>query len=266
MGRRITRHDDRLFRRMRTEGNMEIHTFRTKRETSEAAASEAAQILRDAIAARGKARMVVSTGNSQFDFIEALTAAKDVNWRRVEALHLDEYAGMPMSHPASFRLWLKMRVADRVPLLAMQYLNGDAPDTAAECRRYAALLEAEPVDVGLIGIGENGHIAFNDPPVADFQDPVSVKRVLLDEACRLQQVGEGHFPNLDAAPREALTVTCPAILRMKRLVCVVPERRKAEAVRCALRGPVTTACPASVLRNHPRASLYLDQESASLLD
>lgn len=245
---------------------MEIQIYKTKRQTSEVAAGEAARILRDSIASRGKARMVVSTGNSQLDFIETLVGAKDVNWRRVEALHLDEYVGMAMSHPASFRLWLKTRVADRVPLLAMHYLNGDAGDAGVECERYAAVLEAEPVDVGFIGIGENGHIAFNDPAVADFNDPVSVKRVMLDEACRRQQVGEGHFPSLDAAPREALTVTCPAILRMRHLVCVVPERRKAEAVHRALRGPVTTACPASVLREHPHSSVYLDQESASLLE
>lgn len=250
---------------MRAEGEMEIHTYPTKRETGEAAAMEAAAALREAIAAKGKARMVVSTGNSQFDFIEALVHAPGIDWARVEALHLDEYAGMAMSHPASFRLWLKTRLADRVPLFAMHYLNGDAADTEAECRRYAALINTEPVDLGFIGIGENGHIAFNDPPVADFQDPATVKRVTLDEACRRQQVGEGHFADLDAAPREALTVTCPAILRMRRLICVVPERRKAEAVRNALRGPVTTACPASALRNHPHASLYLDSESASLL-
>jgi glucosamine-6-phosphate deaminase len=147
----------------------------------------------------------------------------------------------------------------------MHYLTGDAADIDAECRRYGALIDAEPVDVGFIGIGENGHIAFNDPPVADFQDPATVKTVELDEACRRQQVGEGHFPSLAEAPREALSVTCPAIMRFQRLVCIVPEARKAAAVRCSLEGPVSEACPGSILRTHPRASLYLDSASAALL-
>jgi glucosamine-6-phosphate deaminase len=246
-------------------GSMDVQVFSSKRETSRVAAEAAAGIMRDAIAARGRARIVVSTGNSQLDFIDALVLAPDLDWSAVEAFHLDEYAGMPMAHPASFRLWLKTRLADRVPLRAMHYVNGEAPDLEAEARRYGALLAQAPIDVGFIGIGENGHIGFNDPPVADFADSLPVKVVRLDDACRRQQVGEGHFAGISAVPERALTVTCPTIVGMTNLVCCVPELRKATAVRDAIEGPVSTACPASILRTHPYAQLFLDSESASLL-
>ena len=234
-------------------GAMQVHVFSSKREASEVAAGAAAAIVRSAIAGRGRARMVVSTGNSQLDFIDALVRARDLDWTVVEALHLDEYAGMSPTHPASFRLWLKTRLAERVPLRAMHYVNGDAPDLEAECRRYGALL------------GENGHIGFNDPPVADFNDPLPIKIVRLDDACRRQQVGEGHFDGISDVPESALSLTCPSIVGMTNLICCVPELRKAKAVRDAIEGPISTACPASILRTHPRAHLYLDLESASLL-
>lgn len=248
-----------------TAGSIEVRTFSTKREASAAAAEAAAAILRSAIAHRGRARIVVSTGNSQLDFIDALVQAPGLDWSAVEAFHLDEYAGMSPTHPASFRLWLKTRLAERVPLRAMHYVNGDAPDLQAECRRYSALLAEAPIDAGFIGIGENGHIGFNDPPVADFADPVAMKVVRLDDACRRQQVGEGHFAGIADVPQNALSLTCPAIVGMTNLVCCVPELRKAQAVRDAILGPVSTACPASILRTHPRAQLFLDLESASLL-
>jgi len=244
---------------------MQVHVFSSKRETSEVAAEVAAAILRKAIAGGGRARMVVSTGNSQLDFIHALVQARDLDWTAVEAFHLDEYAGMAPTHPASFRLWLKTRLADRVPLRAMHYVNGDAPDLEAECRRYGAMLAESPIDVGFIGVGENGHIGFNDPPVADFNDPLPMKIVRLDDDCRRQQVGEGHFDGISAVPERALSLTCPSIIGMTNLICCVPELRKARAVRDAIEGPVSTACPASILRSHPRAQLYLDLESASLL-
>jgi glucosamine-6-phosphate deaminase len=246
-------------------GAMQVRVFSSKREASGAAASAAAAILRGAIADRRRARMVVSTGNSQLDFIDALVLAPDLDWSAVEAFHLDEYAGMAMTHPASFRLWLKTRLADRVPLRAMHYLNGDAPDVEAECRRYGALLAGAPIDAGFIGIGENGHIGFNDPPVADFADPLAVKIVRLDEACRRQQVGEGHFEGISAVPECALSLTCPTIVGMTNLICCVPELRKAEAVRDTIEGPISTACPASILRTHALAQLFLDADSASML-
>jgi len=244
---------------------IEVRVFSSKREASGAAAVEAAAVLRRAIAARGRARIVVSTGNSQIDFIDALVSAPNLDWSAVEAFHLDEYAGMAMTHPASFRRWLKTRLADRVALGAMHYLNGDAPDVAAECRRYGALLAAAPIDAGFVGIGENGHIAFNDPAVADFADPLPVKIAHLDDACRRQQVGEGHFDSVSAVPERALTLTCPTIVAMTNLICCVPDLRKAQAVRDALHGPVSTACPASILRTHAHAQLFLDAESASLI-
>jgi glucosamine-6-phosphate deaminase len=247
-------------------GAMQVQVFPSKREASEAAAEAAIAILRGAIASRGRARMAVSTGNSQLDFIDVLVLARDLDWRAVEALHLDEYAGMAATHPASFRLWLKTRLADRVPLRAMHYVNGDAPDLDAECRRYGALLAEAPIDAGFIGIGENGHIAFNDPPVADFDDPLPIKLVHLDDACRRQQVGEGHFEDIGAAPESALSLTCSAIFGMTNLICCVPELRKAKAVRDTIEGPISTACPASILRTHPHAQLFLDLESASMLE
>ena len=246
-------------------GVMQVRVFSSKREASGVAAEAAAAILRGAIATRGRARMVVSTGNSQLDFIDALVLAPDLDWSAVEAFHLDEYAGMAMTHPASFRLWLKTRLADRVPLRAMHYVNGDAPDVEAECRRYGALLAEAPIDAGFIGIGENGHIGFNDPPVADFADPLPVKIVRLDDACRRQQVGEGHFDGISAVPEHALSLTCPTIVGMTNLICCVPELRKAGAVRDTIEGPISTACPASILRTHALALLFLDAESSSLL-
>ena len=246
-------------------GTLRVHVFSCSRDAAGTAAREAAAILRDTIARHGRARLVVATGNSQLEFIDTLVQAQDLDWSAVEAFHLDEYAGMRMTHPASFRLWLKTRLADHVPLHAMRYLAGDAPDLEAECRRYGDLLAEAPVDVGAIGIGENGHIAFNDPPVADVADPLRVKIVRLDDASRYQQVGEGHFDSISAVPERALSLTCSSILDMRNLICCVPERRKAKAVQNTLEGPISTACPASVLRTHPRAQLFLDLESASLL-
>lgn len=246
-------------------GQAAIHIFPSVRELGEAAAAHAAELISSAIEKRGRARVLIATGNSQREFIDALTARPGVDWKRVEAFHMDEYVNLPLDHPASFRRWIRERVEQRVHPKRMEYIHGDAPDLDAEVQRYAALLDEAPLDVGFVGFGENGHIAFNDPPVADFQDPATVKRVLLDEACRRQQAGEGHFPDLNAVPREALTVTCSALFRIRSWVSCVPERRKAQAVRDALEGPITTACPASVVRQHPDATVYLDEESASLL-
>jgi glucosamine-6-phosphate deaminase len=181
----------------------------------------------------------------------------------VIAFHMDEYVGVGPDHPAGFRHWIRLRIGDRVGARAAHYLDGLA-DPEAECARYAALLRAHPLDLCCLGIGENGHLAFNDPPVADFEDPLDVKVVELDATCRLQQVNEGHFPDVDAVPRQAMTVTVPALLRAKTVIAVVPEGRKAAPVRAALEGPVTTACPASALRTAANAVLHLDPDSASL--
>lgn len=244
---------------------MDIRIYSDKRTMGEASAAHAAGILREAIAARGGARIIVGTGPSQDEMIRALTEAPGLDWARITVFHMDEYAGISREHPASFRRWLKEHVADRVWPGQVHYLEGDAADLDAECRRYAELLVAAPIDITFLGFGENGHIAFNDPHAADFNDPLTVKRVAMDLRCRQQQVGEGHFPDVDAMPAEALTITCPALLACRHAICTVPDRRKAEAVRNAIEGPLTTACPASAVRTHPCAVVFLDRESASLL-
>ncbi|MBM3872805.1 MAG: glucosamine-6-phosphate deaminase [Verrucomicrobia bacterium] len=246
-------------------GTARVRRHATRTASGSAAAATAAALIRAALAARGSARIMVATGNSQLALIDALMADDYIAWDRVEAFHMDEYVGLPATHSASFRLWLNTRVAGRRPLRAMHLIAGDAPSPAAEIARYTALLSAGPIDVAFVGFGENGHIAFNDPPVADFNDPAMLKVVTLDEACRRQQVGEGHFPHLDAVPREAITVTCTGLFRAAAWVCCVPEARKAQAVRDALEGPISTACPASLVRRHPQATVFLDPDSAALL-
>lgn len=246
-------------------GNASVQVYAHAGALGEAAAKEAAEVIRGAIARNGRARVVVATGNSQLDLIGALTRRKDIDWKAVEVLHMDEYIGIPADHPSSFRHWIRVRVEETVHPSRVDYLIGDASDIDAEIARYAGLMMAAPIDLAFVGFGENGHIAFNDPPVADFQDPAIVKRVALDEACRKQQAGEGHFAGVDAVPREAMTVTCPGLFRAHAWICAVPDARKAAAVRDALEGPISTACPASLVRRHLRASVYLDRESAGLL-
>lgn len=246
--------------------SLEVKVYADGKGLAEAAADHVESILKEVIARRGRAAAVFATGASQFDFLAALRAREGIDWSRLVAFHLDEYVGMGPDHPASFRRYLREHLFDAVKPGEVHLLAGDAENAQAECERYGRLLaEKGPADVACIGIGENGHIAFNDPPVADFDDPATVKIVALDEACRRQQFGEGWFPTFDDVPKTALTQTVPAILAARAISCVVPDRRKAEAVRDALEGPIVTRCPASILRRHPRCTLYLDTESASLL-
>src|SRR5579862_7387986 len=229
------------------------------------AAREAAAIMNEAVARRGVVHAMFATGNSQLAFVAALVGSTpDVPWERTVVFHMDEYVGLGADHPAGFQRWIRERIGDAAPVLAAHYLDGLA-DPAGECDRYASLLAEYPLDLCCLGIGENGHLAFNDPPVADFDDPLDVKVVQLDRACRQQQVGEGHFPTLDAVPRLAMTVTIPALLRARAVLAIVPEARKAEAVRAALLWPVSTAWPASALRATDHATLHLDADSAALL-
>jgi glucosamine-6-phosphate deaminase len=246
-------------------GKARVLVFPARDALGAAAAEMAAAIIRHAVDQRGRARIIVATGNSQLDLIGALTSLPGVPWNAVEVFHMDEYVGLQENHPASFRLWIRTRVADKVHPKAVHYIAGDAPDLDAEIERYTRLLAGAPVDLAFVGFGENGHIAFNDPHVADFQDPTMLKRVTLDDPCRRQQAGEGHFPTPEDVPRDAVTITCPGLFRAEAWVCCVPEHRKAEAVRNALEGPIVTACPASIVRNHPNATVYLDAESSSLL-
>ena len=241
-----------------------ISIFPNRDDLGRAAATKSAEIITAAIRARGQARILVATGNSQLNLIEHLAKAK-LSWDKVDAFHLDEYVGIGANHSASFRLWIHRRFEERVRPRSMHYIIGDAANADAEALRYSQLLLAGPIDLAFVGIGENGHIAFNDPHVADFNDPLTVKRVELDAACRAQQVREGHFPDDASVPREALSVTCSGLMRAAHWVCSVPEARKADAVKAALEGPLTPACPGSLVRTHPRAFVYLDLESSAKL-
>lgn len=242
-----------------------VEVYESKEALGAAAARAAAQAIAKILQQKEKANLSFATGASQFEFMAGLRE-QQIDWGRVVGLHLDEYLGISKDHPASFRRWLQERVVEPFQPSVFHFIEGDAEDTEGEIARYIGLLEENPIDLGFVGIGENGHIAFNDPPVADFNDPHPVKVVELDEACRMQQLGEGWFPSFEAVPTHAITVTVPAIMGFKQIISVVPDKRKAEAVRAALTGPVETACPASILRTHPNLVMYLDTESASLLE
>lgn len=230
-----------------------------------AAGQAAAAALRAAIAARGQARLILAAAPSQNETLAALRTAPDLDWSRVTILHMDEYLGLAAGHPATFRAYLAAHFLDHVRPAAFHGIAGETTNPTAECARYTALLTAAPVDVCCFGIGENGHLAFNDPPVADFTDPAQIKIVQLDPACRAQQVHDGCFPTLDAVPTHALTLTIPALLAARLLIGSVPGPRKADAVRATLHGPIATACPASILRQKPGAHLYVDSDSAPAL-
>ena len=243
---------------------MQTNIYSTSLETGAAAAEKAVQRLKTALQERSTARLILATGASQFNLLSHLVQTTEVDWSRVVCFHLDEYIGLPSTHPASFRKYLRERFASLVPISAFHYIQGDASDPIQECSRVGDLLQQAPVDLALVGIGENGHLAFNDPP-ADFQveDPYII--VDLDEACRMQQVGEGWFSGLEAVPTQAISMTIRQIMRSRTIVCTVPDKRKAQAVHSSLEGPVTPACPASILQQHPDCHMYLDQAAASLL-
>jgi glucosamine-6-phosphate deaminase len=243
-----------------------VHVAFDADEMARDAAIDAAAWLRAVIDERGEANVMLATGNSQLMFLAKLVQMPDVAWDRVRAFHMDEYVGLAPSHSASFQRYMRERVAAHLPVMEFHYLRGDAPDPDAEAARYEALLRVHPRDLCCAGIGENGHLAFNDPPVADFDDARDVKVVPLDDASRRQQVGEGHFASIDEVPTHAITVTIPALLRAHRVLVIVPEARKAQAVRAALYGEISTTCPASILRRRSNATLYLDPESSALLD
>ena len=245
----------------RKKDNLKVKIFKNKNEMGNAAAIAVAEKLNAAVAEKSFANLILATGASQFQFLEHLQK-QVIDWKKITVFHLDEYKGMPVTHPASFRKYLKERILEKVQPKQVHYLNGDAPNAEDEVLRYENLLKEHPIDIACIGIGENGHIAFNDPPVANFNDPKLVKVVELDEACRKQQLGEGWFPSLDDVPTHALSLTIPAIMACKTISCVVPDERKAKAVYNTLNAEVSTACPATILRIHPSCILYLDQGAA----
>jgi glucosamine-6-phosphate deaminase len=241
-----------------------IRVFDDGAALAAAAATDAAARIRGAIAKRGRARIIAATGASQLQFLDALLREPGIDWGKVEMFHLDEYIGLPADHPASFRKYLRERLIGPAGITRYHLLDGERdPDTV--CREVGAVLQQEPVDVAFVGIGENGHLAFNDPP-ADFdtEDPYIVVR--LDERCRRQQVGEGWFAGIADVPETAISMSIRQILRAKAIVCVVPDARKAQAVRDSLEGPIDPMTPASILRRHPDLTVYLDRASASLLE
>lgn len=241
---------------------MKTNICGNKKELGLCAAARGAEFIREAIIKRGEANIIVATGASQFEMLDALVNEK-VDWTKVTAFHLDEYIGIPETHPASFRKYLRERFASRVPLRQFHYINGEG-DPLAECRRIGEIIKNHPVDVAFVGIGENGHLAFNDPP-ADFEtvDPYIV--VNLDDNCKRQQMGEGWFPTPESVPDHAISMSIRQIMRSKAIICSVPDSRKAEAVRKTLQEPVSPVIPASILRNHENAWLFLDKESSVFL-
>jgi glucosamine-6-phosphate deaminase len=227
------------------------------------AAAEAASAIHDAVAARGFARVIAATGASQFHFLQSLTATHGVPWHGVELFHLDEYLGLPATHPASFRRYLQERLIGPAGIERAHLIDGEG-DPELVCQTVGREISAAPVDVAFVGIGENGHLAFNDPP-ADFDTREPYLVVRLDEACRRQQVGEGWFQSLDQVPTRAISMSVNQILASRRILCIVPDRRKAEAVAASVQGPVSPRVPASILQTHADTTLFVDRESASLL-
>ncbi|MFN0110806.1 MAG: glucosamine-6-phosphate deaminase [Blastocatellia bacterium] len=242
---------------------MNIQIFDNKISLGQAAAEQAATVLRQAIATNGKARIIVATGMSQFEFLAALTAAPGIDWSQVEMFHLDEYIGMPITHPASFRKYLLERFIEPTGIQTHHLLDGEA-NPREVCTSVGALIAAAPIDVAFVGIGENGHLAFNDPP-ADFDTEEPYLIVNLDEACRRQQFGEGWFPTLEAVPTQAISMSIRQIMKAREIICIVPDTRKAAAVKACLEGPVSPLAPASILQTHANTTVYLDQNSAALL-
>jgi len=245
---------------------MEKFIYKTKQEMAAAAASAAAQAISRAIKSKGRANIILATGASQFEMLENLTQAQTVDFTKVIMFHLDEYIGMGVEHPASFRKFLKERFVDKVPgLKAVHFVNGDTADPQQECRRVGALITEHPIDAAMVGIGENGHLAFNDPP-ADFETEEPYLVVELDEKCRKQQLGEGWFETLEQVPGRAISMSIRQIMKSECLIVTVPDRRKAEAVKNALEGGITPMCPASILQRHGNCKIFLDAGSASLLN
>ena len=242
---------------------MIIKAFKDKLSLASAAAEQAQAAIRRSILQRGAARIIAATGASQFEFLDALTKAPDIDWKLVEMFHLDEYIGIPISHPASFRKYLLERLINKVGIERYHLLDGEA-DPASVASQVGRALSAAQVDVAFVGIGENGHLAFNDPP-ADFETEDPYLIVELDDPCRRQQLGEGWFATLADVPKKAISMSVRQILKSREIICVVPDKRKAKAVAACLEGEICPNAPASILRTHPATTVYLDQDSAALL-
>jgi glucosamine-6-phosphate deaminase len=243
---------------------MLLRVFNDRAVLGQAAAKQAATAIQHALAERGHARIIAATAASQFEFLEALTKAPGIDWSRVEAFHLDEYIGLPVSHPGSFRKMLLELLVRKTGIANYHLLDGDAADPSEVLRRVGRELASSPVDIAFLGIGENGHIAFNDPP-ADFETEEPYIIVNLDEACHQQQVGEAWFADISQVPKQAISMSARQILKAKEILAVVPGPRKAQAVKACFEGAISPMAPASILRTHPNATVYLDKDSAALL-
>jgi glucosamine-6-phosphate deaminase len=239
--------------------------FRTKQQLGKAAAKAAAEKIENAIKTKGSANIILATGASQFEILAELVNAEGIDWSNVTMFHLDEYIGLSPDHPASFRKYIKERFVSKIgSLKAVHFVNGSAADPQAECDRLNQIIADHPIDLALVGIGENGHLAFNDPP-ADFDTDQPYIIVNLDQRCRKQQLGEGWFKSLEDVPTQAISMGIRQIIKSSCIIASVPDRRKARAVKDALEGPVTNACPASILQDHLNCTIFLDRDSASLL-
>ncbi len=243
---------------------MKVKVFANRDILGAAAAKQAVSILRDVISHRGNARIIAATGASQFAFLDALTASGEVDWKKVEMFHLDEYIGLPITHPASFRKYLMERLISKTGMERYHLLDGKG-DPQQVCRQVGKELNAAPINVAFVGIGENGHLAFNDPP-ADFETEEPYLIVNLDEACRRQQVGEGWFADLSEVPTQAISMSIRQILKAEKIICIAPDKRKAKAIQSCFTGDISPLAPASILRTHPDVTIYLDTDSSSLLE
>jgi glucosamine-6-phosphate deaminase len=243
---------------------MKVKIFRTKQQMCKAAAEKAAEILISTIKKKGEATFIAATGASQFEFLENLTSIPSIDWSKTTMFHLDEYVGLPETHPASFRKYLKERLINKVHPGNVHLIKGDAKSPESECERLGKIIIQKEIDVAFVGIGENGHLAFNDPP-ADFDTKKPYLVVELDDACRKQQLGEGWFKSFDDVPKRAISMSINQIMESKNIICTVPDSRKAQAVKDCLEGDITPDNPASILRNHESAFLFLDKNSAKLL-
>lgn len=242
---------------------MDIHVFKDKQSMAQSAGDQARKAIQQAIAKKGAARIIAATGASQFEFLEVLTGLPGIDWSLVEMFHLDEYVGIPETHPASFRNYLRKRLIEKTGIKKYHLLDG-TKDPETVIREVAGELGKAEIDVAFVGIGENGHLAFNDPP-ADFLAAGSYIVVNLDDACRRQQLGEGWFPTFEDVPKQAISMTIRQILEAKKILAIVPDTRKAAAVKACLEGPISNLAPASVLQKHPDTTVYLDEPSAALL-
>jgi glucosamine-6-phosphate deaminase len=248
-----------------TVDRLKIEIHQNTEMAGKAAAQAAARAIQELKQEHERIAIIFATGASQLATLDALIARAHVPWKEIEGFHLDEYIGISENHPASFRRYLRERLMQRVPMGKFFQIQGDAPDPEMICSQYARRLQAEQPQLCLLGIGENGHLAFNDPAEANFEDPLDVKIVGLDTECRQQQVAEGWFSGLEEVPSQAITVTIPALMRVPRLIVSVPGPRKAAVMRRTVEEAISTACPATILRHHPDVTVYLDRDSAGQL-